>query len=467
MSFLTNRKVQLPTGWFRLFQEGLWIVVGQALTMLGALVGVRLLTDALSPAQYGELALGITVATLINQLVLGPLGQGVMRFYAPALEMGELNAYLRAVLQLLLKALMGIVAIGGVTTLLLALRGQLYWLPMVLAALGFATTTGLSSILSGMQGAARQRAVVAMHQGLESWLRFLLAVWVIGWLGQQSHWGMLGYFCSSLLVLFSQWFCFTKTLPVGGFTLSDQGAVPHWRQEIWQFSWPFMTFGLFTWAQFASDRWALGIFGDTQQVGMYSVLFQLGYYPISLLTGMAVQFIAPILFKWAGDAKDAQRNATVSRFSQRLALLAIGMTLLFFGLSVVLHPLIFQIFVATEYRSISYLFPWMVLSGGVYAAGQTLSLDLLSQMKTRDIIPVKTVTALVGIALNFGVTAKFGLPGTVAANAIFSVIYCLWMVLLLLPKWRQTRVALPDSPQDRPQAPSPVPLNPDVDCDGT
>jgi O-antigen/teichoic acid export membrane protein len=437
VNFLTNRKVQLPTGWFRLFQEGLWIVVGQAMTMLGALVGVRLLTGVLDPAQYGELALGITVATLINQLLLGPLGQGVQRFYAPSLETGELNAYLRSVRQLLLKAAVAIVVLGVVATLGLTALGQVYWVPMVLMALAFATTSGCNGILSGMQGAARQRAVVAMHQALESWMRFLLAVGVVGWLGNQSHWAMLGYLLSSILVLISQWYCFTKAIPAGGFAVSDRATVAHWRQQVWHFSWPFMTFGLFTWAQVVSDRWALGIFADTQQVGMYSVLFQLGYYPISLLTGMAVQFIAPILFKWAGDAKDAQRNATVSRFSQRLAMLAIGVTLLFFALSLLLHPLIFQVFVAPEYRSISYLFPWMVLSGGVYAAGQTLSLDLLSQMKTRDIIPVKTITAIVGVGLNFGATAKYGLPGTIAANAMFSVIYCLWMALLLVPKWRQ------------------------------
>ena len=38
-----------------LSKEGFWIVLGQAMVMLGSLVGVRLLTD---PAAFGELALG-------------------------------------------------------------------------------------------------------------------------------------------------------------------------------------------------------------------------------------------------------------------------------------------------------------------------------------------------------------------------------------------------------------------------
>jgi O-antigen/teichoic acid export membrane protein len=36
----------------------------------GALVLVRVLTEYLTPAQYGQLALGLTVAGLVNQVVM-------------------------------------------------------------------------------------------------------------------------------------------------------------------------------------------------------------------------------------------------------------------------------------------------------------------------------------------------------------------------------------------------------------
>ena len=74
-----------------LFREGLWIVVGQVMLVIGSLLGVRLLTGLLDPTAYGELALAMTLATLVNQTALGPLAQGVMRFYAPAVEQGNLG----------------------------------------------------------------------------------------------------------------------------------------------------------------------------------------------------------------------------------------------------------------------------------------------------------------------------------------------------------------------------------------
>ena len=53
----------------RLAVEGGWIVAGQAASVLGSLLLVRVLTGHLNPTQYGELALGLTVA--LQQMMRG------------------------------------------------------------------------------------------------------------------------------------------------------------------------------------------------------------------------------------------------------------------------------------------------------------------------------------------------------------------------------------------------------------
>jgi len=54
---------------------------------------VRVLTGLLTSAEYGELALGMTLAILVGQTLFGPLGQGATRFYAPAVEKSALNVF--------------------------------------------------------------------------------------------------------------------------------------------------------------------------------------------------------------------------------------------------------------------------------------------------------------------------------------------------------------------------------------
>jgi len=88
----------------RLGREFFWIVTGQAEAVIRSLVGVRLLTGILSPDVYGELALGITLAMLVNQIVPEPLGAPVSGFFATAREKGELSSFLTALRNLFAQA---------------------------------------------------------------------------------------------------------------------------------------------------------------------------------------------------------------------------------------------------------------------------------------------------------------------------------------------------------------------------
>lgn len=427
-SLSTRHLLMLLTKRFRrLFKEGFWIALGQVLTVAGSLIGVRLLTDLLTPNAYGELTLGMTIATLVNQIILGPLSGGITRFYAPALECGDMAEYLSAAKRLALYAT-GIVFLIILFSIIgLTVARQTQWLAITVSALVFAIFSGYCANLSGIQTAARQRTIVAIHQGLEPLLRLLIAVGLLLWLGTTSTIAMISYAIAALLMFGSQVFFFRKTIISNTFNTINR----NWPSKIWQFSWPIGIFGIFTWLQLVSDRWALQVFSSTRDVANYAVLYQLGYYPISLLTGMAMQFLVPILYQRAGDANDSRRNADVNRLSWQLVWLSLGLTLVASLLVILLHPLLFRILVAKEYAAVSYLLPWMIAAGGIFASGQTLASNLLAQMKTREMITAKIVTALVGVILNFVGAYWYGLIGIIYAGVLFSILYFLWMVMLV------------------------------------
>ena len=182
--------------------------------------------------------------------------------------------------------------------------------------------------------------------------------------------------------------------------------------------------------QLASDRWALGFFATTQEVGLYAVIFQLGYYPMSMATGMAMQFLTPIFFQRAGDGTDNRRTTNVNNLSWRLTGLALGVTCVTFMVTLLFHAQIFQVIVGKEYASVSHLLPWMLLAGGMFSAGQTITLNLASQMKTLTMVAPKIITALLGITFNFACAYWYGTTGIVIAALSFSVLYFLWMAVL-------------------------------------
>jgi O-antigen/teichoic acid export membrane protein len=415
-----------------------WIGLGQAAAVLGALVGVRILTGVLPPDAYGRLALGMTVVTLVNQSVLGPLSSGATRFFSPAREAGSLQSYFTAVRTLLLRATGAILLVALVVCLGLVATGHSQYIALGLAALCFALLSGYNGVLNGMQNAARQRAVVALHQGLASWGRFLLAAGLVVWLGASSTMAMLGYALAVLVVLASQSWFFRRTLSSAANARdTGQACQRSWTTDIFAYAWPFATWGTLTWAQVASQRWSLQLFNSTRDVGYYAVLYQLGYYPITIVTTLMVQLVSPVFFQRAGDASDKARMVRVYVLNWHLVYIALALTALAVLLGAIFHDAIFAVLVASEYASVAYLLPWMLLAGGLFAAGQAASLNLMSCLQSKRLLAPKIVTAVLGIVSSYIGAAFFGILGVVGGGVLFGVVYLIWIVGITASNHRQ------------------------------
>ncbi len=420
----------------RLFKEAFWIVLGQVMAVVGSLVGVKLITGLLNPNEYGDLALGMTFAMLINQLVLGPLSNGITRFYAPAFEQSDLHGYLKAVRRLLFIATGIIVVMLAFAVFALIVVKRTDWILIATASFVFAIFSGYNSILSGVQNAARQRSLVALFQGLDPWTRFLIAAVLLLCLGASSFVAMVGYVFASVLIFVSQYLFFHKSfISKINIEIKDN----KWQEKIWKFSWPFATYGILTWTQLSSDRWALKLYTSSREVGLYAALYQLGYYPMSLATGMIGQFLSPIFYQRAGDATDSQRSSSVKKLIWKFTSSSLLLTGFAFLIALLFHSQIFYILVATKYGVISYLLPWMLFSGGVFAAGQILTSNLMINLRTKSIIIVKMATALSGIIFNFVGAYWLGINGIVIASVLFSVIYFIWIVILFYMDGQKVR----------------------------
>jgi O-antigen/teichoic acid export membrane protein len=403
----------------RLTQEALWVILGQVLTVAGALVGVRILTGLLTPAQYGEVALGLTIASLVNQVIMGPIGAGLSRHYAPASEKGDIAGYLKGAVRTIGTATRGVVLLATITAAILLAFGASEWIWLFLVAFLLALMNGYATALDSIQSAARQRAVVAIHQGAYGWLRYGLAALLIAWLGPASIVVLTAYALASVPVVASQYRFLRRALPKSRDSMSQPAF---WEQQVYVFASPLASWGVFTWVQIASDRWALQFFGDTNDVGLYAAVFQIGYYPISIVVGLAIQLLTPIVYQQAGDATDRSRNDDVASIIWRTTWFAFGMTMTVFLVCLFLHRALFQILVAPEYAGVSYLLPWMALAGGVFAASQALSLKLMSDLRNREMVSAKIITALLGIALNILGAYMAGLQGVVVASVILSAV---------------------------------------------
>ncbi len=215
-----------------------------------------------------------------------------------------------------------------------------------------------------------------------------------------------------------------------------------WRHRMVAYAWPFSVWGVVTWLQLSSDRWVLQVFCNTQDVGLYAVVYQLGFAPPMLLCGLVSQLVAPVFFQLAGDGTDERRRALVSRRNWQMTIAALCASACCVAAAAGLHAWVFRLLVAEEYRSVSWLLPAFALSGGLFGTAQLATLGLLSNHDPKILLKAKVCTSALGIVLNFCGAWAWGLVGVVMAGMLTNGLYLSW-VIVLNTSWSSGQYVLP------------------------
>jgi O-antigen/teichoic acid export membrane protein len=188
--------------------------------------------------------------------------------------------------------------------------------------------------------------------------------------------------------------------------------------------------GVFSWLQTSSDRWALQFYTGTNAVGFYAVLYQLGYYPVLLLSNLITALISPVLFARVGDATDPNRMRDARRLNQWIIVGMLALTIVCTLLAFLVSDRVFRLLANPHYWSVSGLMPWMVAAGGFFASGQVAALSLMLGTRTTVLIAPKITTAILGVSLNLLGASKWGLKGVVLAQVAVALVYLGWVVSL-------------------------------------
>lgn len=424
--FIANRNRIL-----RLSKEGSWILAGQATGVVGSLVLVRVLTEYLRPEEYGRLALGLTIATLVNQVATGGVSAGIGRFYSIAAEKGDLKGYLYASCRLMGYATLGIGFLAIMLMSVLCIAGESQWLGLTVVVLAFSLLTGYNSALNGIQNAARQRAIAALHGGMNAWLKIGLAVGAILWLGTSSTAVVIGYSVSALLVTGSQLF-FLRHLLRRQDSTTHTDRNENWARQMWLFSWPMMVSGLFNWGYYASQRWALELFVSSADVGKFYALTQIAYTPIALAGSLFLSFITPILYLRVGDPKNHDRIIYVRSLAFKIAGLGIGATLLMVSVTTIAHETIFRLLVAKQYQEYSAFMPIVVIAAGLLQSSIALGSILTTSNQTNALLPLAIFGQAIIIVSNMISTQFFGINGLVYSMMGGACLHLIWMYHIVI-----------------------------------
>jgi O-antigen/teichoic acid export membrane protein len=385
---------------------GLGSVLVRALTFLLLPVYTR----HLAPADYGIIAVAVTIASILGAIMPIGLHGAVARFYYQV----ETDAERRRVNGTLWLA---VAASALVMSLLLDLIGapvfrvlvpNVPFHPYLRLAIWTACLTSLGLVpLAMLQVQERARLYVVLSTGSAAATLALVAYLVVfrGW-GARGY--LIGGLCGAALAAVAYVVVALRIITPGI-------DLAHLRAAL-IYSVPLVPHAIASWVLELSDRAVLARFVPLSDVGVYSLGYQLGA-AVGLLTAAFTSAWVPVLFR--GLAKN---DPAVDRELSRLGTyFVVGLVFCCLGSALLAEPVLGYV-LAPAYHDAYRVTLWIVgayVLGGLYI----LPIGLLFWQKTTWLIPLITVTAgSVNVALNLLFVPRFGYMtaawSTLVSNAV-------------------------------------------------
>ncbi|MBU3542212.1 oligosaccharide flippase family protein [Polynucleobacter sp. MWH-Loch1C5] len=389
-----------------------WVIATKIINIIGALALIRLLTEFLSPIQYGHLALALTGFGFLTQMLMGPLGQAIGRYYSHSIHTGGLFDFSYAAIRYVKKAAYVLMVFCMVSIVLLNWIGEESNVKKVVLICVYSYIFGVNDLINGMQNLARNRKEWFANVAIETSLKLILVLFLLSYFDQSPEIVLLALILSSLLALAHQSLNISK---LNKNSTNEGTNKTDWNFEILSFARKAALWGPVVWLQQSSDRWSLQHFSGSNEVGLYAALYQISYAPMVLVGGTIGAILVPYLYNQNSDL--ARRYKSIFWYLLGLTALAAYLADLF------LVKLFLPLIVSKEFYPIAQFIPLMIIAGGLWAAGDVLIITLLGQMKSEMVLHIKIISSLLGLLANVICAFLFGLIGVVYAQMIFCTFY--------------------------------------------
>jgi O-antigen/teichoic acid export membrane protein len=412
--------------------EILWVGAGQAVTALGTLVGVRVLTQYLSPTTYGLVSLALGMSVLATNLVAAPLTQAAIHYYPRYAAEDRLRELWGSLLRCY-RSLVRWVAVAAVI-------GSLYFVGwrhgsatlVIVVMVLFAADCWRSANLSLLNAARRQRQVVTWTAS-DSWLRPLCATAIVLIAGQAPS-AVIGAHAAvsvALGLLYSR-----DVWPLLRTGSTSHAPAKTLDAGMWAYARPLIPLGLLTWASALGDRYIIGSMLGVADAGLYAAVYGLAYNPFMILNGAAEQALRPI-YQSAVSHGDRARARRVLWLWLGSVAGACTLGVLAFAVG---HSWIASYLVSAPYRHASVLMPWIALGYGIRCVSYVFERVCYAYGRTWRVLVIQACSVGTTVVVTPLAILTLGLRG--AALAV-PVCFSVQMLTALVLARRTIREAQP------------------------
>jgi len=387
------------------------IGLSQGIAAVGQVVGIRILTETLSPAVFGEVSLMLGLAALAATALCNPAMQALLRFWPEYAQSADLSLLKRVALKRILK----------MSTLALPLSLPLFafgimkgWFGgvdvLLLVALVF--IDGSRLLQTTIMNASRRHHMYGAWQVGEAWGRPLAAYAAVTLWGIGTATVLISFLAASAIL-----YLVMVRLNSGSirFTVDNQAKVDDLFQKFATYSRPLIPLGLIAWTSGMGDRYMIGCLLSAKAVGLYVAAYGLASRPMLMLSSVTELVIRPVYYHALGCGDAAGSKKFLALWFVVVG--AIGG--LSWGLFALCHKEIAFLLLGPQFREASHLMPWIAAGYGILALAQIPSRVCYAHDATRAVLICETVTAIISVAVGFPLIYFYGLPGGAVAVPVY------------------------------------------------
>lgn len=391
---------------------------GRLVSALMALIAIRAVTTFLTPEQYGELALLITVQTFCGLFLVNPVGQHINlhthAWWDDGTLMARLKSYRRYVFVVSLVGLAVVLGMGKPHSVEQLLWTAAAMFAMVVAGTWNATLIPMLNML-GFRAASVLWGIITVVIGLASSVLFVL------WLPSATAWfagqaiGMVAGALGAKSVL-------RQHATQANFSRSSMPLLD--KRTVLTYCLPLALATGLMWLQLSGYRFLIEGYWGLAQLGFLVVGLQLAGQIWALAESLAMQFLYPLFYRRASAHEN--RVEVESAFSDLLNTL-VPVYCVLTGLLILSAPYLLRVLVAAQFQD---AITFVMLGAGIEMCrvlGNLLSNAAHVRRKTKSLALPYAVGAMISLILIYlaGVRQmEVGWAGaglSVGASAMFMV----------------------------------------------
>lgn len=381
-----------------LFKDIIGYLPARLVPALLTLAALPLVTRLFPPSDYGNYALALAALSALSALS-GWTPIAILRFYPAYEKQGKGEFFTGQILKLTFGTVLCVAALsfcilGLLKNHLPAELGRL----LALALAVFVPASIFAMLLEFL----RIKRKIAAYSALSIWksvtaLGFGVLLAVSFRMGAQAM--LWGLFLSLLLALPFAW-----RAGIGPFSVRDLKISPAYTREMAAYTLPLTLGNLAVWILSLSDRYILNLFRGPQEVGIYSVSYQISEQSIMLFASLFSFAFSPLsVMVWEKEGLEKTQRF-MTQGTRYFLLLCLPVTA---GMAVLSRPIL-ELLSTPQYFEGTRIFPLVVAAAFLEGLVQRYGAGLSFYKKTRLQMWAWLLAGAANVGLNLLLVPRYG-----------------------------------------------------------